>query len=125
MPSFTRFVYVLGVSAIGIVIGGCEVIEKAVSPTSPSAVATPAAPAPAAPIRYAAIGASDANGVGSTVPCIPFTSCENGTGYVPVLARQLRATRDVTLMNLGLPASVLSPAIETIARQNNREVTGN
>jgi lysophospholipase L1-like esterase len=88
-------------------------------------VAAPALPAPSAPVRYAAVGASDANGVGSTVPCVPFTACENGTGYVPVLARQLRATREVTLMNLGLPASVLSPAIEAIARQHNREVTGN
>ncbi len=126
MPSFKRFGYVLGVSLIGIVISGCEVIEKAISPTSPSPVAaTPAPPAPAAPIRYTAVGASHANGVGSTVPCVPFTACDNGTGYVPVLARQLRTSREVTLMNLGLPASVLSPAIETIARQNNREVTGN
>lgn len=126
MPIFKRFVYGLGVSLIGIVISGCELIEKATSPTSPSPVAAaPAPPAPAAPVRYTAIGASDANGVGSTVPCVPFTACENGTGYVHVLARQLRASREVTLMNLGLPASVLSPTIETIARQNNREVTGN
>jgi hypothetical protein len=95
MPIFKRFVYGLGVCAIGIVISGCEVIEKAVSPTSPSAVTTtPSAPAAAAPIRYTAIGASDANGVGSTVPCIPFTACDDGTGYVPVLTRQLRASRE-------------------------------
>jgi len=125
MPNFTRFGYVLGVSLIGIVTTGCELIEKATSPTAPSSTATPAPPAPAAPIRYAAIGASDANGVGSTVPCVPFTACENGTGYVPVLARQLRASHEVTLMNLGLPAAVLSPTIEAIGRAHNREVTGN
>jgi len=119
------FVYGLGVCAIGIVISGCELIEKAASPTSPTPVATPAPPAAATPVRYTAIGASDANGVGSTAPCVPFTACDNGTGYVPVLARQLRASRGVTLTNLGLPASVLSPSVETIARQHNREVTGN
>jgi lysophospholipase L1-like esterase len=59
------------------------------------------------------------------VPCLPFTACEDGTGYVPVTARQLRASREVTVMNLGIPASVLSPAIEAIARQIGREVTGN
>ena len=98
---------------------GCEPSE---SPTSPSVI-TP--PAPATPIFYTAIGASDANGVGSTMPCLPFTACENGTGYVPVAARQLRASREVTVMNLGIPASVLSPAVEAIARQIGRDVTGN
>jgi lysophospholipase L1-like esterase len=101
---------------------GCDLIKKSESPTSPSAI-TP--PAPAAAIHYTAIGASDANGVGSTVPCLPFTACEDGTGYVPVAARELRASREVTVMNLGIPASVLSPAVEAIARQIGREVTGN
>ena len=59
------------------------------------------------------------------VPCVPFTACENGTGYVPVTARQLRASHEVTVMNLGIPASVLSPSVEAIARQIGREVTGN
>jgi lysophospholipase L1-like esterase len=98
---------------------GCS---KSESPTSPSVI-TP--PAPAAAIHYSAIGASDANGVGSTVPCLPFTACENGTGYVPVTARQLRTSHEVVVMNLGIPASVLSPAVEAIARQIGREVTGN
>jgi lysophospholipase L1-like esterase len=101
---------------------GCDLINKSESPTSPSGV-TP--PAPATAIHYTAIGASDANGVGSSVPCLPFTACEDGTGYVPVAARQLRATHEVTVMNLGIPASVLSPAVEAIARQIGREVTGN
>jgi lysophospholipase L1-like esterase len=101
---------------------GCDAIKNGESPTSPSVITPPAA---AAAIHYAAIGASDANGVGSTVPCLPFTACEDGTGYVPVAARQLRAGREVTVMNLGIPASVLSPAVEAIARQIGREVTGN
>jgi lysophospholipase L1-like esterase len=120
-----QLAYVLVVCSTGIVIAGCELIDKVASLTSPSSVATPGPPAATAAVHYAAIGASDANGVGSTSPCMPLTACEDGTGYVPVLARQLRGSREVTLMNLGLPASVLSPAIEAIARQNNREVTGN
>ena len=105
-----------------VLLCGCDLLKKGDSPTSPSPV-TP--PAPSAPIYYTAIGASDANGVGSTVPCVPFTPCENGTGYVPVTARQLRASHEVTVMNLGIPASVLSPSVEAIARQIGREVTGN
>jgi lysophospholipase L1-like esterase len=92
------------------------------SPTSPSPAGPPA---PAAAIHFTAVGASDANGVGSSVPCLPFTACENGTSYVAVAARQLRASREVTLMNLAIPASVLSPAIEAVARQAGRDVTGN
>jgi lysophospholipase L1-like esterase len=103
-------------------LGGCGLGKKGESPTSPSVITSPA---PAAAIHYTAIGASDANGVGSTVPCLPFTACEDGTGYVPVAARQLRASHEVTVMNLGIPASVLSPAVEAIARQIGREVTGN
>ena len=103
--------------AVPFASGGCGR-----SPTSPSPTGPPASNAP---IRYTALGASDANGVGSSVPCAPFAPCEDGTGYVPVLARQLRASREVTVVNLGIPASVLSPAIEAIARQYGRDVTAN
>jgi lysophospholipase L1-like esterase len=95
------------------------------SSSSPTAPSPSGPPAPGAPVHYTAIGASEANGVGSSVPCLPFTPCENGTGYVPVLARRLGESRSVTLTNMGIPASVLSPAIEAIARQHAREVTGN
>lgn len=101
---------------------GCDVVDKLKSPTAPSPASPPA---PSAPVRYSAVGASDANGVGATVVCAPFTSCEDGTGYVPTLARQLRASREVTLVNLGIPAAVLSPAIQEIARRNGRTVPGN
>ena len=92
------------------------------SSTGPSDVAAPGA---TAAINYSAIGASDANGVGGSVPCIPFTVCDEGTGYVPVLVRQLRASREVTVLNLGMPAAVLGPTVEAIARQLGREVSGN
>jgi lysophospholipase L1-like esterase len=127
MLVFKQLAYVLVVCLAGIVIGGCELIDKVASTTSPSPVAaeTPTAPAPNSAVHYAALGASDANGVGSSVQCAPFTACENGTGYVPTLVRQLRTSREVTAVNFGIPASVLSPAIEAIARQHNREVMGN
>jgi lysophospholipase L1-like esterase len=92
------------------------------SPAAPSPGGPPAA---GTPIHYTAIGASDANGVGSSVPCLPFSACDNGTGYVAVLARRLGASRQVTVTNMGIPATVLSPAIEAVARQHGREVTGN
>jgi lysophospholipase L1-like esterase len=101
----------------------CNLFDNEDDPTpGPSPTGPPAA---GAPVHYVAIGASDAVGVGSSVPCAPFTPCEDGTGYVPVLARLLRGSRQVTLLNMGIPASVLSPAVEAIARQNGRDVTGN
>lgn len=77
-------------------------------------------------VRYTAVGASDAIGVGSSVPCLPFSACEDGRGYVPVVARQLRAQgRDVRLTNLGLPGAVLSPAVEALAEQYGRDIPAN
>ena len=109
-----------GVTSVG---AGCKVLDKINPPTGPTPSTPPAANAP---IRYTAIGASDANGVGASILCIPFTECENGTGYVPVLARRLRAApHEVTLVNLGIPEAVLSPAIQTIAKANGRDVFAN
>jgi lysophospholipase L1-like esterase len=77
-------------------------------------------------VRYTAVGASDAIGVGSSVPCVPFSSCPDGRGYVPVIARTLRDQgRDVTLSNLGIPGAVLSPAIENLAEQHGRDIPAN
>ena len=56
------------------------------SPTAPSGP-----PAAGSAIVYDAIGASDADGVGSSVVCPPFTDCPNGTGYAQVATRQLKA----------------------------------
>ena len=87
------------------------------SPSRPSP-----APDPNAPIYYTAIGASDAAGVGSTVPCLPFTTCTEGTGYVPLVARELgRSGITVTLMNMGIPAAVISPRIQAIGATYGRE----
>lgn len=124
MLNYGVFRYGLVIGTLAFVSAGCELIDKVSSPTGPSTGAV-SAPAPNALIHYSALGASDAAGVGSSVPCVPFTECPDGTGYVPVLARQLRGSHEVTLMNLGIPAAVLGPSIETLARQQGREVTGN
>jgi lysophospholipase L1-like esterase len=76
-------------------------------------------------VFYTAVGASDAVGVGARIICMPLTQCEEGTGYVPVVARQLRATRTVTLTNLGIPGAVLSPTIHDIARRAGRDIPAN
>jgi lysophospholipase L1-like esterase len=111
------------VSMLATGLAGCGLFKKASDAlTSPSPVGPP--PARVA-IRYTAVGASDANGVGSTVLCLPLVSCDNGNGYVPVLARLLRASHEVTLVNLGIPTAVLSPAIQAIARTNGRDVLAN
>src|SRR5436190_8571337 len=61
-------------------------------------------PVPGGAIVYTAIGASDAAGIGSSAPCVPFTACPEGRGYVPTLVRSLQAAgRTVTLHNLGIP----------------------
>jgi lysophospholipase L1-like esterase len=93
------------------------------SPSAPSPV--PAPPAASANVFYTAIGASDAYGLGGSVPCAPFTACDNGTGYVQVLARSLRTGRDVTVRNLGLPGAFLSAAVEQISREQGHTSTGN
>ena len=104
-------------------VARCDLIQNPTrSPTSPAPIGPP--PANAA-VRYTAVGASDANGVGSTVVCAPFTSCDTGTGYVPDLARQLRTSHDVTLVNLGIPGAVLSPAIQAVGRTNGRDIPAN
>jgi len=108
------------VAIVALGLAGCG--SGTDSATSPTPIAPPAANAP---IRYTAVGASDANGVGATVVCAPFTSCDNGTGYAPMLARALRSSHDVTLVNLGIPAAVLSPAIQAVAKSIGRDVFAN
>jgi lysophospholipase L1-like esterase len=86
--------------------------KKSDSPTGPTNPDT---------VNYAAIGASDAAGVGSSVLCAGTLECPNGTGYVYVLRRRLQSDgKTVTLTNLGVPGTVMSPAIQALARQLGR-----
>ena len=93
---------------------------------------SPAAPTPTGndgPIFYTAIGASDGIGFGSSAPCVPFTDCPDGLGYVQILRRRLRDTgRTTDHRNLSIPGAVLSKAIEDLARdigQPISELAGN
>ena len=74
-------------------------------------------PGPSDPtqVHYTALGASDALGIGGSVPCVPFTPCTEGTGYVPRIARELRGTNAAfELTNMGLPGAVLSREVQDI-----------
>ena len=87
---------------------------------------SPTAPTPGSTIVYSAIGASDANGVGSSVLCVPFTDCPNGLGYVSVTVRQLRAQGyTVNHLNLGIPTAVIGRDFQTLGQQFNHFVAGN
>ena len=73
------------------------------SPTAPSGP-----PAAGSTIFYTAVGASDANGVGSSAECLFLTRCPNGMGYVPVTVRALTAQGfTVNNLNLGIPTTVI------------------
>jgi acyl-CoA thioesterase I len=90
------------------------------SPTAPSGP-----PPLGSALTYSAVGASDVLGIGSTTPCFLFEDC-NGTGYVWVAARQLRSqSYTVTVVNLGIPAAVISRTFQELGAQNGRTIGGN
>lgn len=77
-------------------------------------------------VVYSALGASDANGVGSSVPCLPYADCPNGTGYVPQLVKRYQAAgRGVTSQNLGVAGATLSKTFQDIGNRLNRNVLVN
>jgi lysophospholipase L1-like esterase len=89
---------------------------------------SPSEPTPSDPnaVLYTAVGASDAIGIGASVPCLPLTACPQGTGYVQTVERRLRSGgRTVTLLNLGIPGAVLSPSIQQIGNSIGRDIFGN
>jgi lysophospholipase L1-like esterase len=94
---------------------GCKSSDSPDSPTGPSPST--------GPISYTAIGASDGIGIGSSSPCLPFSECPDGLGYVQILRRNLVATgRTVTHRNLSLPGSVLSRVVFDLAREIGRPI---
>jgi len=83
-------------------------------------------PAPGSTVTYTAVGASDATGHGASIECLPFVPCPDGTGYVPVVTRQLRAQGfTVNLTNLGIPTAVIGRDFEALGQQYNREIVAN
>jgi lysophospholipase L1-like esterase len=100
---------------------GCDKLGRDTNPNAP----TPPPPVGSA-IVYTAIGASDANGVGSSVVCPLFGDCSNGMGYVPVTVRSLRSQGfTVNHLNLGVPTAVISRDFQTLGNQYNHLVAGN
>ena len=114
---------------IGVVVGalagaaGCDKLGlgNSASPSAPSGT-----PTAGSTIVYTAVGASDANGVGSSAECLPLTDCPNGMGYVPVTVRALAAQGfKVTHLNLGIPTAVIGRDFQTLGQQYNRTILGN
>jgi lysophospholipase L1-like esterase len=94
------------------------------SPTAP----TPGGPpSPGSAVTYAAIGASDATGHGASVEClVPFADCPDGTGYVPLTGRLLKAQGfTVTVTNLGIPTAVIGRDFQNLGQQYNRLIAAN
>ena len=93
-----------------------------------SACATkgPTEPTDPGVVLYTAIGASDTTGFGGSVPCLPLTSCPQGTGYVQLIERRLESTgKAVTLLNIGIPGAVLSPEVQALGNSLDRGIAAN
>ena len=96
------------------------------SACSEKSPAGPNFPTPNSTIVYTALGASDANGVGSSVQCAPFMDCPNGMSYVNVATRQLQGQGfTVTLRNMGIAGAVISPEFQSLGNQYNRDILAN
>jgi lysophospholipase L1-like esterase len=111
----------IAILALGLGLAtGCDKLGLD-NPTAPSGP-----PAPGSTIVYDAIGASDADGFGSSVVCAPLVDCPNGTGYPQVATRRLKALGfDVQLANLGILTAVIGPDFQALGQQFNRFILGN
>src|SRR6187200_2910744 len=110
----------LVMAALVAVLGVGIACSKSDNPTSPTPTANDG------PIFYTAIGASDGIGFGSSSPCVPFTDCPDGGGYVQILRRRLRDNspgQTVQHQNLSIPGAVLSKAIEDLAREIGQPIS--
>ena len=106
----------IGLVALSGTLSGCEFVDK--GPTGPIP--------PTSAVSYTALGASDAIGYGSSSPCIPFSACPDGAGYVQIVARRLReANANMSFLNLGIPGAVLSRDIMNIGNSNGRGIPAN
>lgn len=119
----TRLALLLSVAVLS---GACEGLMSEEGPNGPTG---PSSPPPAAnAVKYAALGASDTSGFGSSVVCVPFvdTVCPNGTGYVQTLVRYFQTTgKTVTLLNVGVPGAVLSPEMQALGNLLGRDIRTN
>jgi lysophospholipase L1-like esterase len=116
-----RILRVVGTVTCLVALAACSKKTADSSSTGPGPT-----PLPPGPVTYSAIAASDGAGVGSSVPCLPFTPCTDGMGYVPVVTRQLRADgHTVTLLNMGIPGAVLSRATQDLGNKYGLGINAN
>jgi lysophospholipase L1-like esterase len=105
------------------IVSGCNKLGLG-NPGNPASPTDPLAPG--ANVVYSALGASDANGVGSSVPCVPFDSTCPGMGYVYVTARGLRSRGyTVSLTNLGIATAVIGRDFQNLGQQYNHTTLAN
>src|SRR5262245_17626234 len=113
------------ISRIGILLWAL-VFASACSKDDSSLTSPVGPPSAGSSITYDVVGASDANGVGSSVVCPPYVDCPNGMGYAQIAARQLTAQGyKVSVQNLGIPASVIGPDFQALGQQYGRVIGGN
>jgi lysophospholipase L1-like esterase len=87
-----------------VLVGGCDVLKNPDEPTPLDTV-----------VNYDALGASDTIGYGGSSPCLPFSPCTTGPGYVQQVTRRFQSSgKEVTLNNLGVPGAVLSPETQAL-----------
>jgi lysophospholipase L1-like esterase len=112
----------IGLLASALLIAtGCDKLTGGTSPTAPTGPL-----APGSTIFYTAVGASDANGVGSSAECLFLTPCPNGMGYVPVTVRALTTLGfTVTNLNLGIPTTVIGGDFASLGAKYGRLIVGN
>ena len=109
------------IAAVGSLATACSKLGGGGSPTAPSGP-----PTAGSAVFYTAVGASDANGVGSSAECVFLTDCPNGMGYVPVTVRSLKAQGfAVTNLNLGIPTAVIGRDFQALGRQYGRDILTN
>jgi lysophospholipase L1-like esterase len=78
-------------------------------------------------VTYAAVGASDVTGIGSSGPCLAlFADCPSSSGYVFVAARQLRTLgHTVAVSNLSIPTAVISARVRALGSAHGHQIFGN
>jgi lysophospholipase L1-like esterase len=116
----TRLLPILAPALAACLFSACSTSSK--TPSSPSPV-----PPANTTINYTAIGASDAQAIGASVECIiPFADCPNGTGYVQVAARLLKAKGfAVNLTNLGIGTATVGRDFQDLGNNNGHLVVAN
>jgi lysophospholipase L1-like esterase len=110
-------------AAAALLTGLTACSEKSDSPTTPT---SPTPPGQSTAVSFAAMGASDGVGYGSSSPCLPWADCPDGLGYVQATVRRLRAGgRTVDIMNLSIPGATLSREFEDLGNSLGRGIPGN